>query len=33
MDAVISLPIYPELSESQQDAVVSAIADFYRGRA
>ena len=33
MDAVISLPIYPELSESQQDVVVSAIADFYRGRA
>jgi dTDP-4-amino-4,6-dideoxygalactose transaminase len=26
---VLALPIYPELSESQQDAVVSAICDFY----
>jgi dTDP-4-amino-4,6-dideoxygalactose transaminase len=33
MDEVISLPIYPELGEDQQNAVISAIADFYRGPA
>ncbi len=27
---VISLPIYPELTEDQQRRVVGAIADFYR---
>ncbi len=29
-DEVLALPIYPELSESQQSAVVEAIRDFYR---
>lgn len=29
MDQVLSLPIYPELSEAQQAAVVGAIRDFY----
>jgi len=27
---VVSLPIYPELTDAQQDAVVQAVADFYR---
>ncbi len=27
---VLALPVYPELTESQQNAVVKAIADFYR---
>ncbi|MDX2122267.1 MAG: DegT/DnrJ/EryC1/StrS family aminotransferase [Gemmatimonadota bacterium] len=30
MDAVVSLPIYPELSDAQQDAVVAAVTGFYR---
>jgi dTDP-4-amino-4,6-dideoxygalactose transaminase len=29
MDSVISLPIYPELTDGQQDAVVAAITAFY----
>ena len=29
MDAVISLPIYPELSDAQQDAVIAAVNGFY----
>ena len=29
MGSVLSLPIYPELTETQQDAVVGAIRDFY----
>jgi len=29
MDSVISLPIYPELSERQQDMVISAVSSFY----
>jgi dTDP-4-amino-4,6-dideoxygalactose transaminase len=28
MDGVLSLPIYPELTDTQQDAVVQGIADF-----
>jgi dTDP-4-amino-4,6-dideoxygalactose transaminase len=27
--SVLSLPIYPELSDAQQDAVIAAIRDFY----
>ncbi len=30
MAEVVSLPIYPELTDAQQDAVVQAVADFYR---
>jgi dTDP-4-amino-4,6-dideoxygalactose transaminase len=30
MDAVVSLPIYPELTRAQQDAVVGAVHAFYR---
>jgi dTDP-4-amino-4,6-dideoxygalactose transaminase len=30
MDVVLSLPVYPELSEAQQDTVVAAIEEFYR---
>ena len=26
---VLSLPVYPELTESQQDAVIAAIREFY----
>ncbi len=29
MDSVISLPIYPELTPAQQDAVIEAVLDFY----
>ena len=29
MDEVLSLPVYPELSDAQMDAVVSAVRDFY----
>ena len=29
MGQVLSLPIYPELTEAQQSAVVGAIRDFY----
>ena len=29
MSEVVSLPVYPELSESQMDAVVSAVTEFY----
>jgi dTDP-4-amino-4,6-dideoxygalactose transaminase len=29
MDAVISLPIYPELTDAQQDAVIDAVKGFY----
>jgi dTDP-4-amino-4,6-dideoxygalactose transaminase len=29
MDRVISLPIYPELSDAQQDAVIGAVKGFY----
>ncbi|MEO8200103.1 MAG: DegT/DnrJ/EryC1/StrS family aminotransferase [Gemmatimonadota bacterium] len=29
MDAVISLPIYPELTDAQQDAVIEAVKGFY----
>ncbi len=29
MDAVISLPIYPELTDDQQDAVIDAVKGFY----
>ncbi len=29
MDEVISLPIYPELTDAQQDRVISAVTDFY----
>jgi dTDP-4-amino-4,6-dideoxygalactose transaminase len=29
MDSVISLPIYPELTERQQDMVISAVTSFY----
>jgi dTDP-4-amino-4,6-dideoxygalactose transaminase len=29
---VLALPVYPELKESQQEAVIQAIADFYSGR-
>jgi UDP-2-acetamido-2-deoxy-ribo-hexuluronate aminotransferase len=29
MASVLSLPIYPELSDAQQDAVIGAIRDFY----
>jgi UDP-2-acetamido-2-deoxy-ribo-hexuluronate aminotransferase len=28
---VLSLPVYPELSEAQQQRVVSSVADFYGG--
>jgi len=30
MDQVISLPIYPELTDAQQDRVIAAVTDFYR---
>jgi dTDP-4-amino-4,6-dideoxygalactose transaminase len=30
-EAVVSLPIYPELTSGQQDAVVAAVRDFYLG--
>ena len=30
MDAVISLPIYPELTEAQRDEVVAAVKGFYQ---
>lgn len=30
MASVLSLPIYPELSQSQQDEVISAVREFYR---
>jgi dTDP-4-amino-4,6-dideoxygalactose transaminase len=29
MDTVISLPIYPELTTAQQDAVIAAVLGFY----
>ena len=29
MDTVISLPIYPELTRAQQDAVIAAVLGFY----
>jgi dTDP-4-amino-4,6-dideoxygalactose transaminase len=29
MAEVISLPIYPELTDSQQDEVIAAIREFY----
>jgi dTDP-4-amino-4,6-dideoxygalactose transaminase len=29
MDRVISLPIFPELSDAQQDTVISAVKGFY----
>jgi dTDP-4-amino-4,6-dideoxygalactose transaminase len=29
---VLALPIYPELTRDQQEAVVNAVADFYRGK-
>ena len=29
MDSVISLPIYPELTREQQDAVIAAVLGFY----
>ena len=29
MDSVISLPIYPELTHEQQDAVIEAVQSFY----
>jgi dTDP-4-amino-4,6-dideoxygalactose transaminase len=29
MDAVISLPVYPELTLAQQDAVIAALKGFY----
>ena len=29
MDAVISLPIYPELTDGQQDEVIAAVKGFY----
>jgi dTDP-4-amino-4,6-dideoxygalactose transaminase len=29
MDTVISLPIYPELTREQQEAVITAILGFY----
>lgn len=32
-DSVLSLPIYPTLSEEQQDAVVSGVREFYEGKA
>ncbi len=31
MTEVVSLPVYPELTEAQMDAVVSAVTDFYGG--
>jgi dTDP-4-amino-4,6-dideoxygalactose transaminase len=30
MDSVLSLPIYPELTPNQQDAVIDAVKSFYR---
>jgi dTDP-4-amino-4,6-dideoxygalactose transaminase len=30
MDSVVSLPIYPELTAGQQDAVISAVREFYQ---
>ena len=30
-DTVLSLPIYPTLSDEQQDAVVSGVHEFFRG--
>jgi dTDP-4-amino-4,6-dideoxygalactose transaminase len=27
---VVSLPVYPELSEAQQGAVIDAVLEFYR---
>ncbi len=30
MDEVISLPIYPELTDAQQDRVIAAVTEFYR---
>jgi UDP-2-acetamido-2-deoxy-ribo-hexuluronate aminotransferase len=29
MDSVISLPIYPEMTEAQQEMVVDAVQSFY----
>ena len=29
MDEVISLPIYPELTDAQQDTVIEAVKGFY----
>ena len=29
MDSVISLPIYPEMTGDQQDAVIEAVQSFY----
>ena len=30
MREVISLPVYPELTDTQQDAVIAQVAGFYR---
>jgi dTDP-4-amino-4,6-dideoxygalactose transaminase len=30
-ETVLSLPIYPTLSEEQQDAVISGVRDFFEG--
>jgi dTDP-4-amino-4,6-dideoxygalactose transaminase len=30
MESVISLPIYPELTEQQQDEVIVAVTSFYQ---
>ena len=30
MDSVLSLPIYPELTREQQDAVIETVQSFYR---
>jgi dTDP-4-amino-4,6-dideoxygalactose transaminase len=29
MGSVLSLPIYPELSDAQQDEVIAAVREFY----
>ena len=30
MASVVSLPVYPELTASQQEAVIRAVRDFYQ---
>jgi dTDP-4-amino-4,6-dideoxygalactose transaminase len=30
-EEVVSLPIYPELTSAQQEAVVAAVREFYQG--